>query len=139
MDAGEARRRFVEARFARLATVRPDGAPHLVPVVFAADGDRLFTAVDEKPKRSRALARLANVEHEPRVSLLVDHEDEDWGGLWWVRADGEAHVLHDGPEAERARRLLAERYDAYRSAPPSGPVIAVDVRVWQGWTASGEA
>lgn len=136
MDTGEARRRFVTARFARLATVRPEGAPHIVPVVFAAEYDRVFTAVDDKPKRSRELVRLVNVEAEPRVSLLVDHEDEDWDRLWWVRADGEARVLRSGPEVETARRLLAAKYEAYRSAPPPGPVIAIDVRAWRGWAAS---
>ena len=37
MDEREARRRFGEARVARLATVGQDASPHLVPIVFALD------------------------------------------------------------------------------------------------------
>jgi len=74
---------------ARLATVRPDGAPHLVPVVFAvevaADGDRVHLAVDAKPKRTRNLQRLVNLRAEPRCALLVDHYADDWSRLWWGR------------------------------------------------------
>src|SRR2546423_7646238 len=88
MDAAEARAFFEGARVARLATVRPDGAPHLVPVTFAVRGDTVWTAVDAKPKRTRALARLRHVRAEPRVALLVDRYAEDWRELWWGRAGG---------------------------------------------------
>ena len=77
MDEGEARARFAAASVARLATVRPDGAPHVVPVVFALDGNTMWLVVDEKPKRRRELQRLVNVRAEPRVSLHVDRYDED--------------------------------------------------------------
>ena len=46
-------------RVARLATVGPDGRPHVVPICFALDGDTLYTAVDSKPKSTRRLRRLA--------------------------------------------------------------------------------
>ena len=48
-----------DARVARLATVDPDGRPHVVPICFALDGDTLYTAVDEKPKSTRRLIRKA--------------------------------------------------------------------------------
>jgi len=95
----DARRRVAEARVARLATVRPDGAPHLVPVTFALlDDDRVVTAVDAKPKTTQHLQRLVNISAEPRVGLLVDHYDDDWQQLWWVRLDGTARVVRDEPE-----------------------------------------
>src|SRR5438552_4391082 len=87
-SVGDARGRFASARIARLGTVRPDGAPHLVPVIFALEGDTVWLVVDEKPKRDHELQRVVNVRGEPRVSLLVDRYDEDWDLLWWVRADG---------------------------------------------------
>ncbi len=130
----EARRRFAAARVARLATVTPQGAPHLVPVTFVLDGDTVWWAVDDKPKRTRALARLDNISAEPRVSLLVDHYDDDWEALWWVRADGVASATAEGPEAERAVLLLAERYEPYRLQPPEGPVVRVQVRRWRWWS-----
>src|SRR3990172_11041365 len=108
MDEREARARFGAARVARLATVRPDGAPHVAPVVFALDGDAVWLVVDEKPKRHRRLQRLVNVGAEPRVSLLVDSYDEDWSRLWWGRADGRARVVGEGPELESAGGLLLD-------------------------------
>jgi PPOX class probable F420-dependent enzyme len=129
----QARGRFASARVARLATVREDGAPHLVPVTFAVVGDRVVTAVDAKPKRSRRLRRLANIAAEPRVSLLADHFDEDWSRLWWVRADGRAQVVDVG---ERIVAALTEKYPPYVDQPPDGPAIVVDVDTWRGWSAS---
>ncbi|MEU8077831.1 TIGR03668 family PPOX class F420-dependent oxidoreductase [Catellatospora citrea] len=133
-----ARERFATARVARLATVGPSGAPHLVPVVFALAGDTVYSAVDRKPKRTVALRRLANVAADPRVCLLADHYDDDWSALWWVRADGAARVLAAAdPEAATALALLAARYPQYVTQPPPGPVLAIDVARWTVWTAAG--
>jgi PPOX class probable F420-dependent enzyme len=131
----EARARFAAARVARLATADATGRPHLVPIAFAVVGDTIYSAVDAKPKRTRALRRLANVRENPAVSLLVDHWDEDdWGSLWWVRADGRGRVLDsEDPEARRAVELLRERYPAQRDA---GEVLAVEVERWSGWAAA---
>jgi len=138
MEATEARRRFAGARVARLATVGADGRPHLVPVVFALDGDTLYTAVDDvKPKATMRLRRLRNIAENPAVALLADHYDDDWTSLWWVRADGTARLLEpDDEEAGRARGLLAARHPQYRDAPPPGVAIAVDVDRWSGWAAA---
>src|SRR3954449_1040944 len=138
MEATEARRRFAGARVARLATAGADGRPHLVPVVFALDGDTLYTAVDDvKPKGTTRLRRLANIAANPAVALLADLYEDDWSALWWARADGTARLLDpDDEEARRARGLLAERYAQYREAPPPGVAIAVGVARWSGWSAA---
>lgn len=120
---------------ARLATTDPDGRPHLVPIVFALDGDTLFSAVDWKPKRSQVLRRIENARARPDVTILVDHYEDDWSRLWWIRVRGRARVLDDGPERERALALLAEKYEQYRERPPAGPVLAVDVDDVYAWTA----
>ena len=122
---------------ARLATTDPDGRPHLVPIVFAVDGDTLYSAVDSKPKRSRRLRRIENARARPDVTLLVDHYEEEWGELWWVRVRGRARVLDGGPEHDRALALLAEKYPQYRADPPAGPVLAVDVDEVRTWSARG--
>ena len=133
MSPREARERFASARVARLATADADGVPHIVPLVFALEGDTVFSAVDAKPKRTVDLRRLRNVAANPRVALLADHyADEDWGALWWVRADGTGRVLDAAPGAVA---LLRERYAQYRDAPPRGPVLAVEVARWSGWHA----
>lgn len=139
LPADEARRRFASARVARLATIRPDGSPHLVPISFALDESLIYTAVDDKPKRSSALQRLRNVEGHPEVSLLVDHYDEDWGRLWWVRADGLARAEVSGAEHAAAVRALAAKYPQYGGAPNLGPVLAIAVRRWSGWTSAEAA
>jgi PPOX class probable F420-dependent enzyme len=139
MDATEARTRFAAARVARLATAGADGRPHLVPVVFALDGETLYTAVDDvKPKATTRLKRLANIAANPNVALLADHYEDEWTALWWARADGTARLLEPGDdEAARARALLAERYPQYADSPPPGVVIAVDVTRWSGWAGPG--
>ena len=101
---------------------------------FAVEGDTIWSAVDAKPKRTRSLRRLRNVEADPRVSLLADHyEDGDWSQLWWVRADGIASIHRAAPHA---LALLTERYAQYAASPPAGPFVAVAVARWSGWAAS---
>jgi PPOX class probable F420-dependent enzyme len=132
-----ARRRFAQARVARLATVDADGRPHLVPIAFAVDGETIYHAVDHKPKRTRDLRRLANIEANPAVAVLVDHYDDDWSALWWVRADGAGRVIEaDTAEGSAAIDRLVERYEQYRERRPEGPVVAVDVARWSGWSAT---
>ena len=136
MTREEARRRFVAVRVARLATADDRGRPHLVPVVFAVSGDTVYSAVDQKPKRHRALRRLANLAVNAQAALLVDHYEDDWEALWWVRAEGLARILTaDTPEGTTALGLLADRYPQYRTSPPAGPVVAIDVERWSGWRA----
>src|SRR5918996_552870 len=135
-DAPATRARVAGARVARLATTEAGAAPHLVPICYALEGDVLYSAVDEKPKRSKRLKRLANIRAHPGATVLVDHYEEDWTRLWWVRLRGEARVLEEGPERDRALGLLAGKYDQYRAEPPTGPVIALDVAEWRGWSAA---
>jgi len=104
-----------------------------VPVTFAAEGDSVYVAVDRKPKSSTALKRLSNVAENPRVAMLVDHYDDDWAALWWVRADGTGHVLTTG--TAQPLELLTARYHQYHEAPPPGPVLAIHVDRWSGWAA----
>jgi PPOX class probable F420-dependent enzyme len=121
--------RLAAARVGRLATVTPDGRPHVVPVCFALRDGRIYTAVDAKPKSTRALRRLENVRATGRASLLVDHYEEDWSRLWWVRVDGAAEVL----DSEAGIDALAAKYEQYRAARPVGPVIAIAPERWRSW------
>jgi PPOX class probable F420-dependent enzyme len=131
----EARARFAGARVARLATTSAHGRPHIVPIVFAVDGEHVYSAVDQKPKRTTKLRRLENIAANPHVSLLVDHYEDDWDKLWWVRADGLARLLdadHDD-EARNAIELLRARYPQQRA---TGSVLAVAIARWIGWSGS---
>ncbi|MEX0789469.1 MAG: TIGR03668 family PPOX class F420-dependent oxidoreductase [Actinomycetota bacterium] len=130
------RRRVTEARVARLATVRPDGTPHVVPITFVLDGDLIFSAVDHKPKKTADLQRLKNLEANPVASVIVDHYDDDWSFLWWARADGSARVVQRGPVHERAVDRLVEKYAPYRTYRPTGAVLVVAIDRWSSWSAN---
>jgi PPOX class probable F420-dependent enzyme len=121
------------ARVARLATVGADGFPHVVPICFALDGDILYTAVDEKPKRTRRLRRLANIEANPGVEVVIDHWDEDWSRLWWVRLRGPARIVE---RDEHALELLCRKYPQYRDQPPNGPFVVLEVEERHEWRAA---
>src|SRR5205823_5990203 len=127
--------RLTTARVARLATTDQDGRLHLVPIVFAIEGDTLYSAVDRKPKRSAKLRRIENARARPDVTILVDHYEDDWTELWWIRLRGHARILDGGDELEKALRLLTEKYPQYRDEPPGPPVLAVDVTEVRDWSA----
>jgi PPOX class probable F420-dependent enzyme len=134
----DVRQRLAGARVAYLGTVTGEDAPHLVPVTFDLAEASIVIAVDHKPKRTTALARLRNIAGNDRVSVLAQHyDDADWAALWWARADGRARVLTDDTDrAEPVRRLCA-KYAQYHAEPPAGPVIWIDVERWTGWAYTG--
>lgn len=135
LDRGSALARFARASVASLGTTRESGSPHLVPVTFAVDAETVYSMVDRKPKTTTALQRLANIAVNPAVSLLVDHYEDDWTGLWWVRVDGTASVSDDVATLTAARTLLQAKYPQYESQPPGGPVISIAITsvTWWEW------
>jgi len=133
MDRSVMRERVTTARVGRLATVTAVGRPHVVPCCFVLADDTIYSAVDGKPKTTLALRRLANIRANPGTALLVDHYDDDWSTLWWVRLDGDARIVSDADERAQALRLLTVKYRQYAQTPPPGDVIAVEVTAWRGW------
>jgi len=116
---------------ARLATVGADGAPHIVPVVFACQGRVVWLPIDGKPKRHMRLKRVANIRANPRATLLIDHYSEDWQALWWVRVDGAASVVGRDADGERALKV---KYAQYADVPISA-LIRLDVERTSSWRA----
>ncbi|MEX1037559.1 MAG: TIGR03668 family PPOX class F420-dependent oxidoreductase [Acidimicrobiia bacterium] len=135
LDRTSALVRFADSAVASLATTRPSGSPHIVPVTFAVDDETVYTMVDRKPKTTTALQRLANIAANPGVSLLADHYEADWTRLWWVRIDGDATITEDGETPMVARSLLQKKYPQYRDQPPDGPAICVRITgvTWWEW------
>jgi PPOX class probable F420-dependent enzyme len=128
------RERVATARVARLATVTPEGQPHIVPCCFVLAGNTVYSAVDTKPKTTMALRRLANVSANPAAALLLDeYNDDDWSSLWWIRLDGNARIAAGAVERTSALTLLAAKYRQYRRTPPPGPVLAVAITTWRAW------
>ncbi len=129
---------MADSRVARLATLDADGRPHLVPITFALAGETLYSAVDAKRKSSRRLRRIENARRRPDVTVLVDHYEDDWTRLWWVRLRGRARVLDAGEEAERALALLVAKYEQYGGAALGAPVLAIEIDEWRDWAASAK-
>jgi PPOX class probable F420-dependent enzyme len=130
-------------RVAHLATASADCAPHVVPICFARLDDRVYVAIDEKPKRGRPgqLRRMRNIAANPRVAIVADvYNDHDWSRLGFVLLSGQARILEGGDEHRRAVAALRAKYPQYASmALDERPVIAVDVeRVTQWGTTSAD-
>jgi PPOX class probable F420-dependent enzyme len=123
-------------RVGRLATTNAEGVVRLVPFCFAVVGDRLVSAVDHKPKRTTRLGRLDDIAATGTATVLVDHYEDDWERLWWVRIRGAA-VVHgdDEPVASAARSALVAKYPQYRQHPPAGPVYSVRLDECSWWRA----
>lgn len=120
---------LARARVARLATADRRGRPHVVPICFAAAGRRLYSAIDEKPKRAAPLRlkRIRNIIANPQVALVVDAYREDWRRLWYILVFGTAKVIQAGTaEHAAALRLLRRKYRQYRAMRlEDRPVLAV--------------
>jgi PPOX class probable F420-dependent enzyme len=128
-----------DARVGRLATADAGARPLVVPVCYAFDGARIYSAVDAKPKSTRNLRRLRNVADNPHVSLVVDVWDEDWSRLAWVIVEGRAEVLHGGADFPVAIDLLVAKYPQYRTLPldrTGGAVIAITPDRVLAWRAT---
>ena len=136
MDEADCRTLVASTPVGRLATTRADGRVDLVPIVFASVGDNFVFAVDHKPKRTRQLQRLANIEVNPEVTVLFDRYDEDWDSLWWVRMRGSAILVPDGTAVARALDALQARHHQYAGSRPEGPVVSITPTEWTGWAAS---
>lgn len=134
MNRTDALARLANAPSGHLATVRPGGRPHVVVITFAVTAAQIVTAIDQKPKTTTRLQRLTNIENRPDVSFLVDHYEDDWSRLWWVRVDGRARIVDDADERNSAIAILQEKYPQYADSPPRGPVIGIDIATITGWS-----
>lgn len=139
----EQERAFIAAgRVAHLATTDARGEPHVVPVCYAYDGERLFIAIDEKPKqRDRTLKRVRNILETGQAALVIDrYDDIDWSRLAWLMARGRAEML-DPNDADHSRivAMLRERYVQYRAMTlERAPIIAIAPERITSWGALGE-
>jgi PPOX class probable F420-dependent enzyme len=133
------RRKIEKARVARLATIDPDGAPHIVPICFAYDGRSFYSAVDRKPKRVAPdkLARLQNIRRESNVALLIDEYREDWERLWYVLVRGRAKLVSKSADREHSKAigLLKKKYAQYARGMLSdnAPIIRITAERISAW------
>lgn len=137
MSTAEALQFLTGSRVARLATIRPDGRPHIVPITFAVTDSTIVTMIDHKPKTTSRVQRLRNIEANPSVSVLVDQWAEDWERLRWVRADGTARIHSEDDVWRKAREALIAKYSQYADQPPKGAAIAISIDGVTSWASSG--
>lgn len=123
---------LLRRRIGHLATVDTFGIPSVVPVCFALEGDILYTALDEKPKRNRRPRRIRNIEQNPHVAFVADRYDEDWSRLGWVIIRGRGDILVSGNAFEAGCGLLRHRYAQY-AAMMLSPVIAIRIDGIRSW------
>jgi PPOX class probable F420-dependent enzyme len=123
-------------RVARLAYLDDDERPRVLPVTFAVAGGAVWSAIDEKPKRSPEPARVAYLRRRPEASLLVDRYDDDWSRLAWVQLLGRVDVLPAGGSPE-AMAALAAKYEPYAERTPPGPLLRLTVERTLHWRAAG--
>ena len=117
-----------KTRVARLATADKAGQPHVIPIVFATDGQKLYTPLDRKPKRiaPKQLKRVRNLLENPRVAFVIDHWDEDWTKLAWLMVKGTGHLVESGEAHTTGVRLLEKKYPQYEKMPLEGlPIIVI--------------
>jgi PPOX class probable F420-dependent enzyme len=125
------------ARVARLGTVGADGAVRLVPICFAVVNGFVVSAVDHKPKRTGQLRRFRDMAESGTATVLVDHYEEDWSMLWWVRVRGRATVHPtDDSAAVSAVDALVAKYEQYRDVRPAGEVFRLALDEVRWWSAA---
>ena len=121
-------------RKAVMSTIATDGSPHAVPVVFALLDDEIVSPIDHKPKSGMVMARVKNLARDDRVTLLVDHWDEDWTRLAWLMVRGRAIVDDDpsGPDM----RAINDRFEQYEPDERHDALIRIrPVKLsWWSWT-----
>ena len=132
------------ARVAHLATADQYSRPHVVPIVFVWGEGRLYFPLDRKPKREdswHALRRVRNIETNGRVSIVVDHYDEDWTTLAWVLLEGLATILETGAERDTAATALAAKYPQYQGGRglAGRPVVRVMIERAVRWSGGDRA
>jgi len=126
------------ARVGRLATADAAGQPHVIPIVFATDGERLYTPIDKKPKRLAAnqLKRVRNLLENPKIAFVADHYEEDWTKLRWVMVKGIGTLLESGKTYLTGIRLLEEKYPQYEQMPLKDlPLIVIAPAEITSWRA----
>lgn len=118
-----------------MTTVDAHDRPHAVPVVFAVYGDDLVTPIDGKPKRTRELARMRNLEENPNVALLADKWSEDWRELAWVMIRGGASIQPAHASVDEVESMIA-RYPEYRDVLEDSDVIRITPEriLWWSWS-----
>ncbi|MEM7466781.1 MAG: pyridoxamine 5'-phosphate oxidase family protein [Pseudomonadota bacterium] len=140
LDKEHAYRLIDSTASGRLAQLDAEGQVHAIPFVFVRQGDALYSPVDGKPKRHAKLSRLAWIKAAPAVTVLLDHYEDDWSRLWWLRIYGDATEIGDNDRQwDAITRLLGNKYPQYAQTPMfSGTptMMRISISRWKHWAAA---
>jgi PPOX class probable F420-dependent enzyme len=123
------------ARVARLGLLDEEGAPRVLPVTFAVAEGRIWSAIDQKPKRAQEPARLRFLRRDARAALTVDRYSDDWDQLAWVQVLGTVEIL-EVAAGGAGLAALTEKYEQYREEAPPGPLLALQPERYLWWRAA---
>ncbi len=127
---------LVSERVARLGFVDEEERPRVLPVTFAVAGEAVWSAIDEKPKRTGEPARVRRLRRRPEAALCVDVYSDDWSQLAWVQLLGRVEWLSVEQGAE-GMAALAAKYEPYAQRTPPGPLMRLTVERALYWRATG--
>jgi PPOX class probable F420-dependent enzyme len=125
-------------RVGRLGLLDDEGAPRVLPVTFAVAAGRIWSAIDDKPKRAEEPARLRFLRRDSRAALTVDRYTDNWDELAWVQVLGSVSIL-DASEGTAGLEALSAKYNQYRTKEPPGPLLALKPHRYLWWRASDAA
>jgi PPOX class probable F420-dependent enzyme len=117
------------ARVGHLALLDEEDLPRVLVVTFAVFEGALWSAIDQKPKRTPEPARVRRLRRRPEASLLVDRYDDDWSTLAWVELRGRVSVEPLGPALE----ALTAKYPQYVDQRPQGPLLRLAPQRFACW------
>ena len=125
-------------RVGRLGLLDDEGGPRVLPVTFAVAEGRIWSAIDQKPKRAGEPARLRFLRRDPRAALTVDWYSDDWEELAWVQVLGTVRIL-ELSEGEAGLAALSAKYEQYREVTPPGPLVSLEPERYLWWRAADPA
>lgn len=137
LSGDEARSRLAGHHHGVLATLHPERGVDAIPVVYAVLGDYVGVPIDRvKPKASLKLQRVANLEADPRATLLIEHWDhDDWSKLWWVRTQLHYEGTQEHARSAELAELLANAFTQYHNQPFADVLVFRTIGT-SGWTAT---
>ena len=112
-----------------------EGGPRVLPVTFAVAEGRIWSAIDQKPKRAEEPARLRFLRRDPRAALTVDRYTDDWEELAWVQVLGRVSIV-ELAAGRPGLDALSAKYQQYEEEAPPGPLLALDPRRYLWWRAA---
>lgn len=92
---------LAQTRTGKLATVRADGRPHVVPIWFILDGDDIVFNTGNNT------VKAANMRRDPRVCLCVDDEVPPFS---YMQVEGTVTITDDLDALKYWATRIAARY-----------------------------